>query len=242
MKNLGKKTDEQSSAYTTVLKRKRGFSPLWALLCAPLLYGCMSIESISKDETARSEINYVKNEQDNIDVEIRILEGRIETLEETFSALRQEVTNQQSASLKQVSGQLADLDNRLLGLQSLADDLSGDIRELKNQSNTLEASFSQYKRRFGEVEGVIQRHERNIDNLEAAMRSLTALVKGAPASGTKVSGVTAANHTRVIYKVQTGDTLEKIAEAHGVTVRALRETNQVQGDLIISGQELIIPR
>ncbi|MCH7493462.1 LysM peptidoglycan-binding domain-containing protein [bacterium] len=43
------------------------------------------------------------------------------------------------------------------------------------------------------------------------------------------------------YVVQEGDTLSSIADAHGVTVAALRAENEIDGDQIIVGSRLDIP-
>jgi murein DD-endopeptidase MepM/ murein hydrolase activator NlpD len=45
----------------------------------------------------------------------------------------------------------------------------------------------------------------------------------------------------VTYTVVKGDSLSKIARAHGVTVDALRQANGISGDLIDIGQVLVIP-
>ena len=43
------------------------------------------------------------------------------------------------------------------------------------------------------------------------------------------------------YRVKQGDSLERIAKAHKISVKALRECNQLQHDKIFIGQELLIP-
>ena len=46
---------------------------------------------------------------------------------------------------------------------------------------------------------------------------------------------------RGIYVVKKGDSLSRIAFEHGTSVGALREANGLTGDLIMAGQELVIP-
>jgi LysM repeat protein len=43
------------------------------------------------------------------------------------------------------------------------------------------------------------------------------------------------------YVVKSGDSLSKIASAHGTTVAALRAANHLKGDRILKGQKLVIP-
>lgn len=56
------------------------------------------------------------------------------------------------------------------------------------------------------------------------------------------SEVVAATATPVVYTVQRGDTVNKIAARYGVTVRDLMALNDMRSDLLQIGQKLIIPR
>lgn len=183
-----------------------------------------------------SEVGYLKHEQDNIEVELRLFEGKLNTLEESLSLLRQEMDEKQQANQRLLASSLAESQDSIVRFQGTLNGFVADLRELKTHANDLEVSFSQYKRRFGEFEQLVDRHTRNITNLEAAIRTLTTLVKegSAPAAAAIASG----NR----YKVKSGDTLEKIAKANQVTVKQLKEANQLKNDLIIVGQELVVPR
>jgi LysM repeat protein len=44
-----------------------------------------------------------------------------------------------------------------------------------------------------------------------------------------------------VYVVKTGDSLTKIARAHGTTVRAMRAANNLKTDRILVGQKLKVP-
>jgi len=59
----------------------------------------------------------------------------------------------------------------------------------------------------------------------------------APTTTTTVSNTTAASS----YKVKAGDTLSKIARAHGTTVSAIKSTNKLSTDSLSIGQSLKIP-
>ncbi|HRI57130.1 MAG TPA: LysM peptidoglycan-binding domain-containing protein, partial [Anaerolineae bacterium] len=56
------------------------------------------------------------------------------------------------------------------------------------------------------------------------------------------SEVVAATATPVVYTVQRGDNVNKIAARYGVTVRDLMALNDMRSDLLQIGQKLIIPR
>jgi LysM repeat protein len=57
------------------------------------------------------------------------------------------------------------------------------------------------------------------------------------APGVKGNG----SSTSSVYVVKTGDSLTKIARAHGTTLRALRTANNLKTDRILVGQKLKIP-
>jgi LysM repeat protein len=54
------------------------------------------------------------------------------------------------------------------------------------------------------------------------------------------SAVTAA-HSETLYVVKSGDTLTRIAKAHGITVKALKAANGLEKDRIVVGAKLKIP-
>jgi LysM repeat protein len=46
---------------------------------------------------------------------------------------------------------------------------------------------------------------------------------------------------KMVYVVKRGDTLSRIARAHGTTVKALKAANGLEGDRIDAGQKLKLP-
>jgi hypothetical protein len=48
--------------------------------------------------------------------------------------------------------------------------------------------------------------------------------------------------TRIVYRVRSGDTLSTIAQRQRVSVRKLKEWNNLRGDFIRAGQRLVIYR
>lgn len=55
------------------------------------------------------------------------------------------------------------------------------------------------------------------------------------------SGVAAPGSSQMVYVVKRGDTLSRIARAHGTTVKALKAANGIEGDRIDAGQKLKLP-
>jgi LysM repeat protein len=71
-----------------------------------------------------------------------------------------------------------------------------------------------------------------IKELEQAMRALTLAMGGKPSG--KGSGKS------TTYTVKSGDSLEKIARAHGMGVSELKELNGLKNATIRPGQELTV--
>jgi LysM repeat protein len=63
----------------------------------------------------------------------------------------------------------------------------------------------------------------------------------APAAAAPPPRTTTPNHSSDIYVVKSGDTLAKIAKAHGTTVRAIHNHNRLKTDQILVGQKLRLP-
>lgn len=59
--------------------------------------------------------------------------------------------------------------------------------------------------------------------------------------GRALAVASAQNPVRTVYTVRAGDTLGAIANRYGIQVAALRETNNLNSDMLSLGQELVIP-
>ena len=70
--------------------------------------------------------------------------------------------------------------------------------------------------------------------------NIVAATKSAPAIPVNVAAT--ASHTETLYMVKSGDTLTRIARAHGTTVKALKSANSLDGDRLVVGEKLKIPQ
>jgi len=75
-----------------------------------------------------------------------------------------------------------------------------------------------------------------------ATTSSTAGVMPQPVSNVpKASMAPAVNHVETVYVVKSGDTLSRIAKAHGISLKALKSANSIDTDHIAVGTKLKIP-
>jgi len=62
-----------------------------------------------------------------------------------------------------------------------------------------------------------------------------------PAPAISGNAAATASHPETLYVVKSGDTLTRIAKAHGTTVKALKAANGLEGDRLLVGARLKIP-
>lgn len=192
-------------------------------------------------------ITSIKNSLDNCYVEISQLQEKSQHLEEVIAELRQE-----QASLGENKGLPSSVEKRMAALETATENLTADVRQIKNQSNSAVSTLGQYRQNLADVEKTAEASRENVRNLESAMRSMMEMVQQGRGA-TAVKDVPSANEiasadkpvpvtTGKIYKVKAGDTLEKIAKSNGTTVQEIKRINHLQKeDLIFPGQELRIP-
>lgn len=81
------------------------------------------------------------------------------------------------------------------------------------------------------LESTLAKEQENRKNLQEAVQTLLEAINGKKDSNKNVT----------TYKVQSGDSLEKIAKKHKTTIQALKELNGLSKDSIIIGQKLKVP-
>jgi len=74
---------------------------------------------------------------------------------------------------------------------------------------------------------------------QAQAAAVPAIPQAHPVS--QVSPAADTGHSMALYVVKSGDTLSRIAKAHGTTVKAIETANDLNGDRILVGAKLKIP-
>lgn len=187
----------------------------------------------------------LKHEMRNHESEIRIFENKLQNQETAFDQLRQQliddVQSQRDfvrASNVNLDGKIETLDQSLRNLETLVRNMMGDLRQMKTQANDSVSVLGQYKQKISELENLLQTQSQHMQNLETALQSMMEVWQAKEAAR-EIALKT--GETAKIYKVQPGDSLEKIARTQKVTVQDLRNANQLVNDRIIVGQTLKIP-
>jgi LysM repeat protein len=191
----------------------------------------------------KTSLSDVKNELNNHEIEIRTFEERLTTQEQMMDDLHQQMKDElasQSESARvgsiAVQGKIEALDRSLKSADGVSKGMMTDLRQLKDQSDDFVKILAQYKLKLIDLEKLVEAQNHQMENFETALNTVIEVLKGKDAG--KVAGAKGEAQT---YKVQSGDSLEKIARKHGISVQALRQANELTSDRIIIGQTLKIP-
>lgn len=194
----------------------------------------------------RTALADLKHEVSNHESEIRTFDEKLQNQESSFEQLRQMLTEDVQAqkdfvraSNINLEGKTETLEQSVNNLDAAVKGLTSDLRQIKTQANESVAVLGQYKQKLTELEKLLETQNQHMQNLEAALHSIMEVMQAKQA--TKEIPVKFSEEGLKTYKVQPGDSLEKIAKAQKVTIQALKEANQLTNDRIIVGQTLKIP-
>lgn len=181
----------------------------------------------------------LRHELSNHESEIRMFEEKLQNQETMIDQIRQQLANDLQTQKDYTRATSVNLEGKIENLDHSVKGLMTDLRQLKTQANDSVEVLTQYKQKFAEFGELIDVQNQHMANLETALRSIMDVLQAKEAA-TQLAAAKA-TETGKTYKVQSGDTLEKIARAHKVTVQILRDRNQLSSDRIVVGQTLKIP-
>lgn len=215
------------------LLMRRWLNAIFALICfipqpteaARNRYSYEEDKSVVLREILDS-IEQLRHEVSNHEVEIRMYEEKFKNQEDILDTLRQQTADALKTVKEALKNQTASVESKLTAQENATKGLSNDSLSL----------LSEYKNRIIELERAIEVQNRNLSNLQTAMRSLTEVLQGKENSPSNDS----LGNTR-IYKVKAGDSLEKIAKQNNTTIKKIKEINNLTRDQIIVGQKLQLP-
>lgn len=206
--------NQTDTAKKTMFSFTTGRLAVAVVLCFALLCG---VGGASRAQTAPDAL---VREVARLRADLRqIREDQVKLLARIEDNRRQlEVLARQMKQLEMRLGTGRDADTATARLQGQIDDLKRALQQEAAARKQAEAEM------IATVSGEIA---------AAVNRAASARVEARPDAGRDIQGE---------YTVQRGDTLGAIALAFGTTVRRLREANNLQGDLIVEGQKLLIPK
>lgn len=237
----------------SLLRLRKGLYGLFAAVIGFILLSATAIAAPKRpsfqDENSvaftelRDTIDFLRHEVSNQETEVHMLTEKINNQESTIDGLRQTVFDTNQANKDFLRSNLANADAKIQGLELANKGLITDICQLRTHANESSALLEQYKRKISELEQIVTLQNQNIDNMHAAMRSLTEALS----KETAVAIESDSRDTRdfgpdsKIYRIKPGDNLEKIARSHNTSVKAIKELNNLSSDKIVVGKLIKIP-
>jgi LysM repeat protein len=196
---------------------------------------CLFLGSVSlyPEETS---LNALLNRTKNCEIELEMLKNSISSQEQSREALEKEM----SALLHSTKDTLKETqeggDKQKKNFEKTVDKLTQDLKQLKKHENDLSQSINDLTKTVESLKESDKKKSQAIKELEEALRTLTLALSGksAPKPSTNTHSKTSS------YTVKSGDSLEKIARAHSMTIAELKEMNHLSNSTIRPGQELSV--
>jgi chromosome segregation ATPase len=219
------------------------FAPAANLSSAPNVRGYYEEDSQSTAAQLRREIDSLKHQMRNHEVEIRTFEQKLANQDSSLESLHNQIQNTNQGIKENIKGNLNNFEEKNAQLDQILKDAIGDLKLLKDRLNESAKMMGRYEERIQKLEKIMEVQSQNLNNLEAAIDTVIEALevkhfpmdsKSAPPPSSVASG-------SKTYKVKPGDTLEKIAKDNQTTIQALKELNQLTKDRIIVGQTLRLP-
>jgi LysM repeat protein len=178
----------------------------------------------------RTEVEDLKHDLNTSDIELHILEGKFIDQEETLALLKQQLLESQSSKLDELQQLILTYNKKIGSLEKKQDEIVSDLRQLGSHANETTTALSQYKDKICEMEKAILFQNKKFEELIKIKKNLEALSLDS-------------SHTSLhSYIIKEGDSLQKIAKNHSVSVEDLKKLNHLKDDLIFSGQSIFVPK
>ena len=190
-------------------------------------------ESLSSMKT---HITDLKHRLSGVEQSIRSLKEQIDNQDTSVLHFREEVGQEMQEGLRESSMRCTDVENQFSSFKSGLQAVMEDLSSMRVRLNELITITKEQQEKIVTLESGSKVQAAQIKLLESALSSLTKLLQG------KATPSITSGEALKTYRVQPGDTLEKIAKQHKVTVAAIREINQLEDlDKIRVNQTLKIP-
>lgn len=220
---------------------------LWAaIIAAPLCaapnqgYYYPDQQSVALREI-RDSLETVKHSVNNQETEIRTFEEKLANLDTIIESVRDQINDSSQSHKDQLKGSSAALDTKLAAIDTTVKGILTDLKQFQSYTSESTTTLAQYKKKITDLEKTIELQNQSIDDMQAAIKALMDALQVKSAAMKPVPTITATG-SEIVYKVKKGDSLEKIAKAHGTTVKAIKDVNNLANDKIFVGKNLKIPQ
>lgn len=198
-----------------------------------LFAGCSPIKGSFHDGGHQWEltVHEVRTHLDDLRHDVNCFRSELQIVEERLRNSENASLGylQQAAKVDQILGQVQTLEKRWGALDKKNGAGKEEVDRLAKYSGDTSLALTQIKHRLEEIEKEIALQNRRLDVVAKLKGNIETLTQSLQEDSAKV------------YKVRSGDSLEKIAKMHKIDVTKLKQHNHLESDRILVGQEIKIP-
>lgn len=199
---------------------------------------CSPIKSSPQDQKHQLELT-LHEVQTNLDdlrhyvqtfqAELQIIDARLKKQDDVIAQIKQKDIEQQKLKIASIDKSIKAIETSIEKGNQTQKQQQEDIRELSSHANQTTTALSQYKNRINEIEKDIVAYSKTFDDIKKSVHSAVSSIKSNK------------DYCGTLYKVKSGDSLERIAKNYKVSIEEIKKENSLDNDLIVIGQELKIP-
>ena len=173
----------------------------------------------------RTDLEEIKHDLSSYQMQLQIIEGQMISSEDLIGAMKERFQENQKTTWSQLEYQIGLLEKKSKALESKQDQIAHDLSHLNHYASDTTKALAQYKEKIKEME-----------------KSLILSNELADQAKVKKAGIALKEEKPLkTYVVRSGDSLDKIARLYETSIEELKKLNQLTNDLIMVGQELIVP-
>ncbi len=204
------------------------------ILCLLGLTGCTTITSTSKQEKERVEVSMhkirtdleeLKHDLNTHQMELHIFEGKLSQQDDQMNHLQTDTFQEYALSIKSNEDRLGSLEKKIEKIERKQSEIVQDLKRYEEFSRDIHVALVDYKSKFNEIDKFLKQQSLAMKEVQLVKQDLSSLLQ-----------------IQEKYIVKAGDSLEKIARKYQITLDTLRKANHLNSDLIVVGQELVIPQ
>ena len=152
-----------------------------------------------------------------------------------IEGVRDHIEDISKAQKDQFKSNASTLEGKISSLEQIIKNMTADLKKLQSHANDTSSTLQMIKQKLADWDQQIQTQNDNLKNMQAALQTLM------EAFQVKMDIPSSLGSNPKSYKVKNGDTLEKIAKAHGTTIQAIKDLNNLKTDRIVVGKTLQLP-
>lgn len=217
------------------------------LILASLLTSCVGSGQMPKTEhyqmemtlhKIRADIEEIKHDLHTHQMELSVLEGKVLNNEDAFLAMKKEEITSDHNKMEKYQQQLGQMGQKLVQNEKKQEETEKNLRSLLLHSQEVQKALTQYKDKINELERNISVHNQSLSEMVKIKDHLRTISEMA----TSHQLTDADGNWLQPYRVKAGDSLDKIAKEHKTSADVLRKINHLNNDLILAGQDLLVPK